>query len=304
MKKILLLCFICLSAFDGIAQQDPQYTQYMFNPVVVNPAYTGSREVLSAVLLYRHQWVGFTGAPKTQTLSMHAPLKRQKVAVGLQIMHDEIGPRNSTGYFLSYAYRLKLGNGKLSMGLRAGLYDLKFNFDKIDFKEEDVNNGFTRSRNVLTNFDFGTYYFTKDFYAGASFSHLGNIRVVKDENNKVDISNLLKHFTGTIGKAIVLNESIVFKPSMIVRTAGSQSAYADLNLSFLFEKKFWFGVAGRTNQTVMTLIEYNITDKFRMGYSYDFTFGKLRTTNSGSHEIFIGYDFDIHQHRMLSPRYF
>lgn len=304
MKRILFLFVLLFSGIHSWAQQDPLFTQYMFNPVVVNPGYTGSREVISSVLLYRHQWVGFDGAPITQTFSAHAPLKRQKVAVGLQLIHDQIGPRNTMGYFMSYAYRFRLERGaKLSMGLRAGAYDFRYNWDMIDYRDNtDRFNSQGVTRQFVPNFDFGAYYYSKKEFAGISFSHLGNPRGFSKDSSY--LTKLFLHFTLTAGKAFVLNDDVTFKPSIIIRNGGFAKADADLNFSFLFRNTFWLGVAARSNMGAMFLVEYNITPSLRAGYSYDITLNKLRSTNSGSHELFIGYDIDIHRSKILSPRYF
>ncbi len=304
MKRILILFILLMAGMSTYAQQDPLFTQYMFNPVMVNPGYTGSREVISSVLLYRHQWVGFDGAPKTQTFSTHMPLKRQKIAVGLQLMHDEIGPKNTMGYFLTYAYRFRLQRGKLSLGLRAGAYDYRYNWDLIDYRDNtDRYNNQGTTRDFVPNFDFGAYYYTKKEYAGLAFSHIGNPRGFVSRDSSY-ITKLFMHFTFTAGKAFVINDDVTFRPSVIVRNSGFSKADADLNLSFLFNNTFWLGVAARSNFGAMVLVEYNITSNLRAGYSYDMNFNKLRSRNSGSHEIFIGYDIDIRHNRILSPRYF
>lgn len=304
MKRILTFFVFVFASVAAYCQQDPLFTQYMFNPVMVNPAYTGSREVISSVLLYRHQWVGFNGAPKTQTFSSHMPLKRQKIAVGLQLMHDEIGPKNTMGYFLSYAYRFRLQRGKLSLGLRAGAYDYRYDWNKIDYRDNsDIYNNQGATRSFVPNFDFGAYYYTKKEYVGLAFSHIGNPRGFANKDSSY-VARLFMHFTLTGGKAFVLNDNVTFRPSFIIRNSGISKADADINLSFLFNNTFWVGVAARSNLGAMALVEYNITPNLRAGYSYDMNFNKLRSTNSGSHEIFIGYDIDIRHNRILSPRYF
>jgi type IX secretion system PorP/SprF family membrane protein len=304
MKRILVIALFCFAALSSYAQQDPLFTQYMFNPVVVNPGYTGSREVISGVLLYRHQWVGYKGAPVTQTFSAHAPLKRQKIAVGMQLIHDEIGPKKTMGYFLSYAYRLKLNRGKLSLGLRTGIYDYRYNWDMIDYRDDnDKFNSMGVTKTIVPNFDFGAYYYTKKEYGGLAFSHIGNPRGFSN-NDSSYIAKLFMHFTLTAGKAFVLNDDVTFRPSIIIRNSGMAKADADLNFSFLIRNTLWLGLAARTNLGAMALIEYNITPNLRAGYSYDMNFNRLRSTNSGSHELFIGYDFDIHRSKIMSPRYF
>lgn len=304
---VLFLCLIIVLPLKNIfAQQDPQFTQYMFNPVAINPGYTGSREILSTTLLYRHQWVGFgEGSPITQTLSIHAPFKRQKIAAGLLIINDAYGPVRNTGYMGSYAYRFTMPVGKLSIGIRAGVFDLKYNSGLIEYKDKaDYFASMPNVRKVVSNFDFGTYYYTKTFFAGIAFSHLGNIRLIQDEATGQKRLNLLKNFTATIGKAVAINDYWVFKPSAIFRTSGFIHRYADINLSFLYDNRIWLGAAVRTNSTFMFLTELNVTNKFRVGYSYDLTVGPLRSTNGGSHEIFMGYDFTWRSSTLLSPRYF
>lgn len=289
-----------------LAQQDPQFSQYMFNPLMINPAYAGSRENLSFALFVRDQWTGFPGAPKTQTLSVHSPLKNKKMGLGLNIVGDQIGPKKSTAILGTYAYRIKLGKGKLSFGLRGGLVKYDINWAEVDFKDQTDNyamNGVDSK--TLPTFDFGMYYYGKSFYAGLSVNHLNEpVYGIKSDSSGSDQAMLRKHSFLTVGKAFILSENVVFKPSFLIKTVEGAPGSLDVNASFLINKTLWLGASLRSGSGIAFIFEYNITDKFRAGYAYDLTMNKLKYHSQGSHEIFIGYDFNIFQTKTLSPRYF
>ena len=172
MKKILIILTV-LTALNGFAQQDPQYSLYMFNPLGVNPGYAGSREALSAVLVHRSQWVGLKGAPVTQAFAINTPLKNKSMGVGLNVTNDKIGPKNILSATAVYAYRIKIGSGKLAFGLRGGIQNYNYNWDMIEYKnqEDQIPNTAVGSF-VIPTFDFGMYYHTNTFYAGIALEHL------------------------------------------------------------------------------------------------------------------------------------
>ena len=304
-KTIFIFLFSILLVIKGFAQQDPQYSQYMFNPLVLNPAYAGSREVMSAVLLYRNQWVNLDGAPNTLTASFNTPLKNNKIGLGLHIVSDKIGPKTTNEYVASYAYRLKLAQGKLALGLRAGVYDYRFDWNKIDYKDkDDVFNANQQTHVIKPTFDFGMYYYTKSFYAGAAFSHL-SISEYKTTNNITDFrSKLVPHFVGTVGKAFEINSKLTFRPTAVVRLANKVPPSIDVNASVLLDEKLWLGVGLRSDKDLVFIAEFNISKLMRVGYSYDAATQKIYSQNHGSHEIFIGFDIDFFQSKTISPRIF
>lgn len=310
MKQVLKYLFIPLIILTGsnvFGQQDPQFSQYMFNPLGVNPAYAGSREALSAVLVHRSQWVGLDGAPNTQTFSIHSPLKNKNMGVGLQVFNDQIGPKNTVGAIASYAYRIKLGKGKLGFGLGAGIYNYQFNWDKIDYKDKQdalPNNG--RENFSAPTFDFGLYYHTNTFYAGLEVDHLNqsDLAILDSAISSTDVARQYSHMTAIAGKAFVLNDKITLKPSVLIRATENGFGHADINASVLFDKKLWAGVSYRTGYGMVMILEYNITDKLRVGYSYDYMMGQQNLSATGSHEIMLGYDFNIFKSKLASPRYF
>lgn len=289
------------------AQQDPQYSQYMFNQFAINPAFAGSREAISTTLFYRHQWVGIKdGAPKTQTITIHAPMRNKKMAVGLAIVADQIGPKSSTGILGTYAYRIRLGEGKLAMGLRLGAHQYTFNWNKIRYKDHsDPYDNLARTTKVVLTADAGAYYYTNSAYAGFSVTHLnqGLVNDVDDLDGKN--SQLRSHFFFTGGKAWQISEKLIFSPSAMVKYVAKTPVTADINFSFLIQNRFWVGVSVRSGYGASLYAQYYITDKFKFGYAYDLGIkNKLGTAAGGSHEIMLSYDLKISKGPFVSPRYF
>lgn len=306
---LAIACLLFLSSSKSFAQQDPHYTQYMFNPLGVNAGYTGSREALSAVLLHRSQWVGFDGAPSTQTLALHSPMKNTNMGLGLLLMNDVIGPHATLTAAASYAYRIKLGSGKLAFGLKAGIQNHSIKWDKIEYKNPNDNIPVYGVNSItVPNFDFGMYYNTNTFYAGLEIAHLNAPELYFSDSSAAGdsmmVARMYRHATFILGKAFRISDNVVFKPSIILKGAGRQEGIGDLNLCFLMYNKLWAGIFFRSKYGPGLMVEYNITPQFRLGYAYDVNTNGLTNTNSGSHEIFIGYDFIINKSKVTSPRYF
>lgn len=295
----LTILLFCISQ-TNIAQQDFINSQYMFNLININPAYTGSKDVLSASLSHRSQWVGFEGAPSTQSLTVHAPITKLKIGVGLQIFNDVIGPRQVNGLNTSYAYHFKLGKGKIGLGLRAGVVNYTYNWDKLNYKDvQDVVIGQGKQSGMVANIDFGSYYKDKLQFAGIELAHLAS-PTISSTSTEIDLA---LHISAFYGRAFELNKNLVLKASLLGR-ASTVSQFVDVNASFLIKRKIWAGVTYRSAGAVVLLADYFVTPKFRVGYSFDYYFNNLSTVQGGSHEIFIGFDIDIFKNNMLSPRYF
>lgn len=305
LKYTIVLCALLSANKILLAQQDAQFTQYMFNPLVLNPAYAGSREGVSGNMLYRDQWAAFDGAPVTQTFGIHSPLRNNKVGLGFHIINDQIGPVGTTGINGSYAYRLKMGKGKLALGLRAGVFNYRFDWNKIEYKDKtDVFAAVLPTRRFMPTFDFGTYYYTGKFYLGAAVSHIDQAtyaKVATDGNYKIKLAS---HIVVTSGYAWVINKKVTFKPSVVVKTLVNQIPTIDVNAAVLIDEKLWIGLGARSTNAAMIIAEYNINKNFRFGYSYDISINELRSVNKGSHEVFLGFDFEIYKTRTLTPRYF
>jgi len=305
MKRLLTALLILMSTFL-FAQQDALYSQYMFNKLAINPGYAGSRELISADILYRYQWVNIEGAPKTVSVSIHAPLSNPHLALGFSVSNDRLGPLSNTGTMATFAYRILFARSKLSFGLQAGIKSSGIMWN--EFKAYDDTEPFLTaplSNKLVPDANFGIYYYSDRFYAGISSRQLlqNQSLVITDANGNTQFTKLLTHFYGITGAAFPLNDNLVFRPSLLVKFVPNAPTQLDLNASFLIAETLWLGVSYRTEKAVSLMTEINVAQNFRIGYSYDIWINELQTFNKGSHEIRLSFDFNMGR-RMLSPRYF
>lgn len=300
MKKFILI----LIASSSFAQQDALFSQYMFNPFAINPAYAGSRSSISAVLLHRSQWLGLDGAPHTQTLSMHSKIGETGLAVGGNIAHDVIGPSRNVYGSLTAGYHLQMKVGFLSFALRGGVFNSVMNQSMITFDNatDQFNTGGSQSA-MVPSFDFGMYYYSNRFFAGLSVNHLTKHQFKFDAYPDNAAIFLKRHFMFNTGAVFKASEKIVLKPSVLLRYSAGSPFSADFNFSMLYNSFWWIGASLRNLNSIVFLTEFNITDYLRAGYSYDLTLNKLKSYNTGSHEIFIGFDFTTKKDKNISPRY-
>ena len=304
MKKFLIFTFCLVGALQSFAQQDPQYSQYMFNQMAINPAYAGSKEALSSTAFIRSQWTGIEGAPKTETFSIHGPLKKKKVGIGFSVIADQIGPKKSVGALGSYAYRIPIKNGKLSFGLRVGVFNYTYNWDDIVYKDQgDVYNTHGQTSQIVPTADAGLYYYTNTMYLGVSATHLYSGRLTSISTLNGDNGKLAPHLFFTFGKAWSLSDNLIFNPSVMLKTAKGSPTTGDLKLSFLLKQRIWVGLSIRSTYGFVAYTQFNITDKFKLGYSFDYGVNKIGKVGGGSHEIMLGYDFNISRSKITSPRY-
>lgn len=289
------------------AQQDPQYNMYMFNPMSVNPAYAGSRDALSIAIINRSQWVGFEGAPQTQNFAIHSPLANNKMGLGLQVLNDRIGPKNTLSISMDYSYKIKMGRGNLGFGLRGSLNNHRFNWDELNYKDElEPTLGEGRETYMAPSFDFGLYYSDKKNYLGIEATHLTQDRlgILSDNINISNTINQKMHFTLIAGRAFKLNKNFILKPSILAKAAINTPLLLDFNTSVFMYEKVWLGLSYRKSYGMSFLSEFYLTKEIRVGYSYDYPFNQLRSGTGGSHEIFLGFDFNIFNSKIISPRYF
>jgi type IX secretion system PorP/SprF family membrane protein len=299
MKKLLaVIAAGCLSTI-ALAQQDPQFSQNMFNRLFVNPASAGSSEAICASLLYRAQWVSFDGAPKSGVLGIEAPLFNNKVGVGLSILTDQIGFENTLQGKLAANYKFNVGNGKLAIGV-----DFDFMQHEIDGKfkapDQSANDpAIPKSAVSGTAFDLGSgiFYNSEKLYVGLSATHL--------LESEVDLDNFKKeykrHFYGMIGYTIDLTPTVALKPMVFVKNVTDNTTF-DVNLNAHFNDRFWVGVSYRNEDAIVGLLGLNITEKLRLGYSYDFTTSDVKDYSDGTHEIMLGYCFNVKKRVPVSIR--
>lgn len=295
--------FALVGAKQIFAQQDPQYSQYMFNQLVINPAYAGSKEALCMAFSNRNQWVDMPGAPKTNTLFLHGPLRSRKIGLGGYVIQESIGPKKWTGIYGDFAYRFKLGKGKMALGISGGYNRYVFDLSKLEYHDPTE----TFSSNTITpgalDFSTGFYYNSRSFYIGGSITHLNKSKLDLGGNSNAQYS-LQRHSYLYLGKGWQLNDNVVFNPSVLFKADGrSRSSQFDLNFNFLLKQRLWLGMSLRQGYGVVFLAQCLVTDKLKLGYSYDRGFNKIGTYGKASHEIMISYDFSVFKSKMISPRY-
>lgn len=311
MKKLYFtLAFTLMIFMSAKAQQDPHYTQYMYNMNVLNPAYAGSKENLSIGLLYRSQWVGISDAPKTATLSVHSPVG-EKVGLGLSVISDKIGPVEENNVFADFSYTLNLGGQhRLAMGIKAGA-----TFQNIGLFSE-VGNGFVpnsddeafseNTNNTYLNFGAGFFYYTDNYYVALSVPNMLKSTHLDVTNNgqefKYGSEDL--HYFLTAGYVFKLSENTKFKPSFLVKSAFSVPTSVDASANFLFYDRLEVGATYRLDDSFGGLLNFAVTPEIRVGYAYDYVISELNNDTSGSHEVFLLFDLNFAKKVSVSPRFF
>jgi len=316
LKKNLLLPLALLFLIlveDVHAQQDAQYTQYMFNTITVNPAYAGSRGQFSAAALYRSQWVGLEGAPETFTLNLHSPIRNSNLGYGISVVKDNIGDGVVSETYLdaviSYTVDVSL-EGKLSFGLKAGGNILNLDFNGLrNFDAEPVNVDNIENR-FSPNVGLGIYYHTNKFYAGLSAP---NLLQTEHFDNSQTSSNSVQflskeriNFYLITGYVFDLSGNFKFKPAILTKAVGGAPLQVDLSTSFLYNDRFSFGAAYRWDAAVSALVGFQITDQLMLGLAYDRETTELGGTqfNDGSFEVFLRYELVKSFKKLVSPRFF
>jgi type IX secretion system PorP/SprF family membrane protein len=283
------------------AQQDAQYSQYMFNQLALNPAFAGSHELLSNTMMYRRQWTGIQGAPTTGSLSVQMPLKKKKIGVGAEILSDKTGPKTVSSILLSYAYRVPLAKGKLSFGLRMGMSDYVFDWSKMDYKDKsDLYNSGDRTSKFTGTGDFGLYYYTRTFYWGMGVNHLNRGKIIVSGNDSAARQAI--HIFMPVGKAFQAG-NVVINPTLLLKYASNAPAEADVSVNVLIKESCWIGLSARSGYGFVFLTQYKVNDHLKIGYSFDYGINKIGTAGKGSHEIMIGYDLSLHGTKIIMPRY-
>lgn len=315
MKKIISItcCFIflILNIDTANAQQDPQYTQYMYNTVAINPAYAGNRGVTSIVGLHRSQWVGLEGAPRTQSLSIHSPIGEGKVGLGLSIVNDELGPSQETYIGADFSYTIDTGDeGKLSFGLKAGGHILDVDFTRLNIFdvtdpgfEQNIDNKFSPIIGT------GVYYHTDKFYLGLSVPNLIQTNHFDDSNNSNGSSFVAEeriNYYGIMGYTFDLSDRLKFKPSTLVKLVAGAPLQVDVTANFLIMEKLHLGAAYRWSAALSGLVGFQVSDSMLVGLAYDRESTDLGDTvfNDGSFEVFLRFELFKEYDRMLTPRFF
>jgi len=288
-----------------MGQMFPLSDHYVYNTLAINPAFAGSEEALSATILYRNQWVGFEDAPKSQMLSVHAPVFNDRVGLGVLIENNTVGIFKETNFLGNYSYRMELRDGKLSFGLAFGatVYNNAWNeLDATDPNDYQLMNNPTSA--VLPAFSLGTYYYTKKYFIGFSLPLLLS-HSLNQSTGKYELEN---NFSGynyflTGGYEFSISRMITFTPSMLVKYHPQNAIQIDYNILFGLKDKVWAGLSYRSKDILVAMVQCQLNYQFRISYSYDFNMGSIGKYMGGSHEIVLNYVFRYNR-KVIGPREF
>jgi len=301
--KFNIVAFILLGSWMSVAQQLPQFTQYMYNTISINPAYAGSRETLSIVGLHRSQWVGLEGGPTTQTLSIHTPMRNERVGLGFTFINDELGFQNFSYLYADFSYTIPTGEkSKLAFGLKAGFtgYSLDGEFQQLQ-SDDPVIFGF--EDRWKPNIGTGVYWHSNKWYLGLSAPRLLNTDYSGDAEFQA-LERISYYFTG--GYVFTLSENTKLKPAMLLKATNGAPLSFDLTANFLFYEKLWLGAGYRINEQAAAiggLADFQVSKQLRIGYAYEYPISDLRPYTSGTHEILLMFEI-FKSKRIKSPRYF
>jgi type IX secretion system PorP/SprF family membrane protein len=302
-NKISITIVIISMSVVAMAQQDPMYTQYMFNLSSVNAAAIGRGDNISFMNVDRFQWVGFEGAPKTYSVTADIPVKFFNSGFGFTYINDNIGPETTNNFYIDYAYHIQVARGiRLGMGLKAGfkVYSADFSDigqDGVDDEEfaSNINGDF------MPNFGLGIFLYGQNYYFGLSSPKLVNH---KYQNTSNISGGEERHYFIIGGYVLPINDNAVFKPSAAVKFVKGAPASYDISANFYLYNCFWAGLAYRSGDALSFLTQIEVTERFSIGYAYDMTLSKIRKTSSGSHEIMLRFDLKSFKDKIRSPRYF
>ena len=304
--RAIIVCTLFVSATAVKAQQHPMYSQYMFNMLNINPAYAGSRGVVTATALYRTQWVGIEGAPQTTSDGFDMTVNEKKIGLGFQLYDDKLGIERTTGFNASYAFRIQItGSGTLSLGLQAGMLNYRANYSQVrTFQSNDP--AFSQNiSGILPAAAAGIYYNSDRFYIGFSTPALLKTKLTYD--NTADISSVTGrdlHLYLASGFVVKLNEDLALKPSILVKAVSGAPVEYDLNANLWIQNMLALGFSYRTGDSYVGMAELQLNRQLRLGYAYDKTFSNLSNLNSGSHELMLRMEFGKSSGNVASPRYF
>lgn len=299
--KHYIIAIALFSCTFSMAQQLPQFTQYMYNTISINPAYAGSREALSIVGLHRSQWVGFDGGPITQTISIHSPLRNDRIGLGFSFIQDDLRLENSSYIYGDFSYSIPTGtDGKLAFGVKGGFtgFSLDEDLRASDPLLANVNNRWT------PNVGLGLFWHTNKWYLGLSTPRVLTSKRIKEDGFEA-LERVSYYFTG--GYVFTLNDNLKFKPSYLVKATNGAPLSYDFTANFLFNEKFWLGGSYRLNESTGAFggfVDFQVSRQLRLGYAYEKPNSDINNYTNGTHEVLLIYEFKFMSNKLKSPRYF
>jgi type IX secretion system PorP/SprF family membrane protein len=302
--SIICFAFFWISNQKINAQQDSQYTNYMYNTINVNPAYAGSRGVMSVFGLHRSQWIGLDGAPITNTFSVNTPINNSNFGIGVSFVNNSIGPSDENAISIDASYTIQTSEVyKLSFGIKGTANLLNIDYTKLDRYDltdpqfqNNVDNRFS------PNFGAGIYFHSDKLYAGLSVPNFLETNHFDDNVSATAKERMHYYLIG--GYVFDLSQNVKFKPAFLSKITSGSPLQLDVTANFMFYEKFVFGSAWRWGSALSTLVGFQVSDSWFIGYGYDTETTKLANYNSGSHEIFLRYEFKGKSEKVVSPRFF
>lgn len=291
---VIVALTILLSANRMLAQQDPLYTQYMDNLLVVNPGYAGSKSIGNALVVARSQWVSFDGAPATRSFAYNTPIEGKNVGIGFSVLSDRIGPMKQTGVYIDYSYFLQVSEKyRLGMGLKAGVSFFRANLtDLITITPDPIFDN-DIYENFLPNVGIGFYLYSADSYFGLSVPRLIENRITREEVSTEYVNKQQMHLYFVGGSLYRLNDDFQLKISGLMKWVRNAPISVDATALFGFRQKFWLGGMYRLDAAYGVIAQFNPIPELTIGYSYDITISELGGYQSGSHEVMLSYNFSL-----------
>jgi type IX secretion system PorP/SprF family membrane protein len=307
--KGLGILLLVIGSLTSNAQQDPMYTQYMFNTQTINPAYAGTWESVGFLVLGRHQWTGWEGAPETYTFTLQAPLKNERVALGLNVISDKIGLEKRMYLFADYSYLVPLSEKtNLRLGLKGGFTNYSNDLTSYNILDPGDNSfqGEIDSK-LKPNFGVGAFLYSKRAYVGLSVPKIVNSSFENNYNN-FSVRSEMRHYFLIAGAVFNLGENLKFKPTMLTKASFTGETGTPLQLdltgNFLIKERVWLGAMWRSGDSYGFLAQFIFAQKLRIGYAIDFATTNLKNHNNGTHEIMVTYELKFLKEKFISPRYF
>lgn len=301
-KQTLLAFGLFLSCHIGFAQQEVQFTQYNDNMLYYNPAYAGSKNCMSFFSAARQQWVGIKGAPMSQTLAIHTPLKYTSIGLGFNLLNDKSGPLNQTTLNLDFSYSFRFRNkSKLYFGINGGVDFLNGRFSELNLADEnDALLAQDLRNNVLPDFGAGIFYKSEYFYAGVSVPEILESRSLYDQM----YINDQRHYYFSMGGYFKPSRMLKIRPSILFKMTENAPFALDGSLAFIFYNKFWLGANYRLAESAGLLAQFQLSDQFKVGYSIDVSTSRLVRYNYGTHELILNYNLFFKKKKFATTRTF
>ena len=296
MRYLVTILFLFISYVSLYSQSEATYSQYMFNGLAINPAYAGSHESLDLSVLSRFQSVGLEGAPRTQTFTGHTAILSRRIGLGFLVINDEIGVTQQTGFYFSYAYKIRFKRSTLSLGLQGGGTMVDARYSKLLIRQPGDPLLGDDIKGFKPNFGTGIYYSSEFFYAGISMPQMIDAGV---EN-----FTQLQPIIVSSGIVFTLNPVLKLKPNILFRVIDQHPVEFNYNMNLLIHEVVWIGASYRPSNTANFILELQLTDNLRFGYAYDFGINDLSQANSGSHEFLLNFQLRKKKKGVVSPRYF